>query len=202
VSQDGTYRTPENQSIHKGSYETGHAGSCSDLQNDAGTRAENPHKTRTVCSGNVPDPAKENPGALAGATGAESLEKSGVVSSYPGSTSRAIVQMIEAAESGDADACTMALRGLERLPATYRATIAALSLGSLDDDDAAHVVDATLRTAGFPLSDRVAPMQAARFWSERASRAERKAYAAACFEALHPDDQAAFLRRYAREVAA
>ena len=121
---------------------------------------------------------------------------------HPSGTTRAIVQMIEAVESGDADACTMALRGLERLPAAHLATLAALSLASLDDDDAAHVVDATLRTAGFPLSDRVAPMQAARFWSERASRAERKAYAAACFEALTPDDQAAFLRRYARELAA
>lgn len=115
-------------------------------------------------------------------------------------TTRVLVPLFEAVKSGDADACTMALRALDRLPVRYRVTLGALSLMSLHDDDAALVVKATLRTAGLPLSDLVAPMQAARHWTGWASRRELKAYAAACFEALGPEDRAAFLRRYSRGV--
>lgn len=109
-------------------------------------------------------------------------------------TARATIALIEAAESGDSDACTMALRGLWRLPAAHRATIAAVSLGALDAADAALVADATFRAAGMPLGDLVAPMAAARHWAGNASRTELKAVLTASYEALTPDDRSAFLR--------
>jgi len=109
-------------------------------------------------------------------------------------TARAIVQMIEAAESGDADACTMALRGLWRLPAAQRATLAAVALGALDASDAALVADATFRAAGMPLGDVVMPLAAARHWAGNATLSELKAVVTASYEALSPDDRAAFLR--------
>jgi hypothetical protein len=111
-----------------------------------------------------------------------------------GSTSRAIVQLIEATETGDADACTMALRGLSRLPAPQRVTLAALSLASLHDDDAALVLDGVCTEAGMPMSDLAMPLEAARHWAKGATRNELKATVLASFEALTPDDQAAFLR--------
>jgi len=107
---------------------------------------------------------------------------------------RVTMALIEAAEAGDADACTMALRGLSRLPAAHRATLAALSLASLDEADAALVADATFRAAGMPLGALVVPLAAARHWAGNASRTELKAVLTACYDALHPDDRAAFLR--------
>lgn len=150
----------------------------------------------------MPIAGNENPGALAGATGVKCHEKVVVQQEYIVNTSRAIVQLIEAAESGDADACTMALRGLRRLPLTHRATLAALTLGSLDDDTAEHVMTVTLRHAGMPQPDAFNPMAGARHWACWASLAERKCYAVATFEALDDTDRAAFLRRYAGGVEA
>lgn len=106
---------------------------------------------------------------------------------------RAISFLIEATESGDADACTMALRVLKRLPALQLATIATLALASLDDGDAALVADATFAAAGMPLNDLVVPMAAARHWANNASRSELKAVLLACFETLGSEDQASFL---------
>lgn len=45
-------------------------------------------------------------------------------------------------------------------------------------------------------------MDWARRWAEIASRAERKAYALACFETLSPTDQAAFLSYVSGRAAA
>jgi hypothetical protein len=50
VAQDGTYGIPEKSSIDKA---VSSAGSCSDLQNDAGTEPKNWHKSDTGSSCNV-----------------------------------------------------------------------------------------------------------------------------------------------------
>ena len=146
--------------------------------------------------------ANENPGALAGATGAECFKKTVTGEIYTGSTGRAIVALLEAAEAGDAAACTMALRGLQRLPGLQIATIAALALGALDDDDAELVLASVIRRAGWPLHDELTPMHSARLWARDAGRGEKKAYALAAFEAMHPEDQVAFLAHVGGRAAA
>lgn len=55
--------------------------------------------------------------------------------------------------------------------------------------------------AGMPIALFGTIMAEANFWAEQASRAERKAYCAACFSCLTPDDQAAFLS-FAQQRAA
>ncbi|UNY40272.1 hypothetical protein KLEP181_gp46 [Paracoccus phage vB_PmaP_KLEP18-1] len=47
--------------------------------------------------------------------------------------------------------------------------------------------------AGMPTVVHGTIMEQARFWAERAARAELKAYAAACFAQMSDADQAAFL---------
>lgn len=55
--------------------------------------------------------------------------------------------------------------------------------------------------AGMPIALFGTIMAEANFWSEQASRAELKAYCAASFARLSPDDQAAFLS-FAQQRAA
>ena len=66
---------------------------------------------------------------------------------------------------------------------------------SLDRDDRLPFVEALIEglRAGMPVPLHGAIMEEARFWAERAARAERKAYCLAAFEALDPKDKAAFL---------
>jgi len=148
------------------------------------------------CGSNHPEAKlrNENPGALAGATGAECFTKEVAGKEYTGLTGRAIVALLEAAEAGDADACTVAIRALRKLPGLQVATIAACAFFALDDDAAEDVIRGVLRRAGWPLPDALAPMYGARLWARDASRSERKAFALAAFEALGTDDQQAFLR--------
>lgn len=63
-----------------------------------------------------------------------------------------------------------------------------------DRDDRIPFLEAILDglRAGMPISLFGAVMAEASFWAERASRAERKAYCAACFASLDPHDQDAF----------
>lgn len=55
---------------------------------------------------------------------------------------------------------------------------------------------------GHPIPNPYGLLGGAREWAGWASTAENKAYALACFEALPPADQAAFLRHVSQEVAA
>lgn len=121
----------------------------------------------------------------------------------PGSASRSIVSLavghdvaaslIAAAAAGDAEACRHAINSLRRLPAPWISTIAAVALHALDPDDAELVVASVIRRAGWPLADELTPMHSARLWARDAGRGEKKAYALAAFERMHPEDQAAFL---------
>lgn len=55
---------------------------------------------------------------------------------------------------------------------------------------------------GHPIPNPYGLLGGAREWAGWASTAENKAYALACYEALPPADQAAFLRHVSQEVAA
>lgn len=72
-----------------------------------------------------------------------------------------------------------------------------------DRDDRLPFLEAILEgmRAGMPIAPFGTIMAEANFWSELASRAELKAYCAASFARLSPDDQAAFLS-FARQRAA
>ena len=74
MSQDGTYKTPEKIASTNVGYGSDPVASGVFLQNDAGTRGQDWHKSDTAHSGNVLTPANENPGALAGATGADQFK--------------------------------------------------------------------------------------------------------------------------------
>ncbi|WP_157001527.1 helix-turn-helix domain-containing protein [Paracoccus sp. S4493] len=66
MSQPRTYASPD---FTASPVDQTPAGSCGFDQNEAGTDIQQWHKSDTSCSGDVHAPAKENPGALAGATG-------------------------------------------------------------------------------------------------------------------------------------
>lgn len=57
-------------------------------------------------------------------------------------------------------------------------------------------------TSGHPIPNPYRLMPEARKWASWASTAENKAYALACYEALPPADQAAFLLHVSRQEAA
>lgn len=57
-------------------------------------------------------------------------------------------------------------------------------------------------SAGHPIPNSYRLMTEAREWASWASTAENKAYALACYEAMPPADQAAFLRHVSGQVAA
>ncbi|SFQ66658.1 hypothetical protein SAMN05421853_11779 [Roseivivax halotolerans] len=83
-----------------------------------------------------------------------------------------------------------------------RTSISWAALRSLDTSHAEAVAKAILGDAGSPLPAFLSPMEDARWWASFASRAERKAYALASFEALHLSDQQAFIQHISEiEVA-
>lgn len=148
------------------------------MQNGVGTRQQKWHVIDTRCSADVPAGsadvlhAKENPDALAGAIGAETIVEIGCSDSS---------QELP----GYATAFVNAVAGLprkERLPLLE--------------------VAADHYRAGQPIPPLFAVMAEARDWASWASRAELKAYALACFERLNDADRAAFLLHVAGSAAA
>lgn len=69
------------------------------------------------------------------------------------------------------------------------------ALMACDRDDRLPFVEALLNglCAGSPIPAFTGIMEEANFWADMACRAELKAYCAACFTRLSPDDQRAFL---------
>lgn len=135
------------------------------MQNEPGTRAEKWHKTDTVCSADVPcGQANENPGALAGATGAsaETIETTEAHTLNRLRTASALACAVAACDPEDR------VLFLERLLEELR--------------------------PGWPQVPFLCGlMEEAGFWADRASRAELKAYCLASFQRMPPVDQAAFL---------
>ncbi|MFQ6548665.1 hypothetical protein AADZ90_011950 [Aestuariibius sp. 2305UL40-4] len=86
----------------------------------------------------------------------------------------------------------------ELLTAPERASIAWSALKSLNADEAEEVIRTVLRFAGYPPPKFVSHMSDARWWAGLASRAEKKAYMLAAFEALSEADQKAFLNHVNR----
>lgn len=186
VSRRWDYATPENKASGLGAYG---AAPCSFAQNDAGTPQREWHKSDTANSRNVPGifgpddaPKNENPGALAGATGAKSIELDVRSKRYNSTESRATCH--EAAD---------AIRRLCRAGSShFKVAVAWGALKELDPEDAAKVAAAFVR-AGPPVPAFDGVMAEAAFWADMATPTEHAAYALACFARLSPDRQTAFL---------
>ncbi|CAM3156393.1 hypothetical protein PANO111632_05675 [Paracoccus nototheniae] len=80
---------------------------------------------------------------------------------------------------------------MQREAQAHALTVAVLNC---DRDDRIPFLEAILDglRAGMPIALFGTIMAEASFWADRASRAERKAYCAACFACLDPEDQDAF----------
>lgn len=133
--------------------------------NETGTRGDLWHKSDTGSSRNVLGRGRENenPGALAGATGAE---YEGVNFKTEGYRTRAAA-----------------------------ATALCHAIAECDPADAVILLEAALvdLSAGYPLPVLTNAMQDARMWAAAASEAERKAWVAACYDAMLPKSRRAFL---------
>lgn len=149
------------------------------MQNNAGTLQDNQHKISTVCSGDVlgettgkPPAAKENPGALAGATGIDIREWLARIDHNlkRESSARALARAVADCDPADR------LPFLERIVEGLRAGEPSVGFGPI--------------------------MAEARDWAAWASRDELKAYCLAAYEAMSGRDQAAFLGHLDRRAAA
>lgn len=163
---------------------------------------------------------KENPGALAGATGANSkagrLQAKGYRESYLDATWRfakdrhkraagtilcSLVLGDESPETWPGTAFVLRVR----LTSKELIGLAFAALRALDPElremafEAAHWGEVS--GAGAPPPPFLNVMDDARWWADLASRSERKAYCLAAFEAMPPADQSAFLRHVQREAA-
>lgn len=107
--------------------------------------------------------ANENPGALAGATGAKQIDRVIKTEHYRKRADAATALCHAIAECDPADACE----------------VMAVAYGDL--------------RAGMPIAPLEGLMSEARIWAEFATRDELKAYCAATFAAMPARDQAAFL---------
>ncbi|WP_199738002.1 hypothetical protein [Falsigemmobacter faecalis] len=169
------------------------------------------------------DRKKENPGALAGATGAEYEVGNFKAKSYkkPDSASNLksgnIVAQVMPPQYkqmsrmlgyslllGTANAWEgFGLLAAVRLTPQERAFMAAVLLATLDAGTVQDIAATAVNAAGDPLPSFLGGMEDARSWASWASRSELKAYALACFEAMDPKDQAAFYNHISTvEVAA
>lgn len=81
-----------------------------------------------------------------------------------------------------------------RLTLAERGGLAVAFLGSLPGDCALQAAATALGSTGDPLPPFLGGMEDARSWASWASVSELKAYGLACYEAMTPRDQAAFLR--------
>ena len=141
------------------------------VQNATGTDKAKWHKSDTSGSASV-HTTNENPGALAGATGAHSTEQAFKSERY----------------SKRAEATTSLCH----------------AIAECHRDDAVIILDAALASLsmGSPMPVFLSAMDDARWWASYASPAELKAYALACFEAMAPKVQSAFLSHVQRRTAA
>ena len=90
-----------------------------------------------------------------------------------------------------------------RLSEAERASLAFAALCGLHPTQRQDTATAAIRSAGSPLPSFLGGMEDARFWASFATPQELKAYALASFEAMSPQDQAAFFRHIGTiEVAA
>ncbi|SIT81854.1 hypothetical protein SAMN05421849_1565 [Pontibaca methylaminivorans] len=104
---------------------------------------------------------------------------------------------------GDADAWSdFAGLAAHHLTEAERAGLAFAALARLAPEQAERVACLALGAAGAPLPAFLAVMDEARLWASLASRAERKAYTLAAFEALGGSDRAAFLQHVSGRAAA
>ncbi|WP_238367635.1 hypothetical protein [Mesobacterium pallidum] len=87
-----------------------------------------------------------------------------------------------------------ALATSARLTVPERVALSFAALSSLPDETAKATAAAVLEGAGEPLPPFLGGMEDARTWAAWATPEERKAYALAAFEAMPPQDQAAFFR--------
>ncbi len=163
---------------------------------------------------------KENPGALAGATGANSkagqLQEAGYRESDLDATWRLAKDRHKRAAGMILCSLIMGDESPETLPGAafvlrVRLTtkelvgLAFAALRALDPEpremtfEAAHWGEVS--GAGAPMPPWFNVMDDARWWASYASRRERKAYCLAAFEAMPPADQSAFLRHVQREGA-
>lgn len=95
---------------------------------------------------------------------------------------------------GDADAwADAALFFSLRLSEDERAGIAWAGLRSLSSDRAEEIAALTYRSTGMPMPTFLDPMAEAEFWTQRASKRERKAFLFYTFHSLPAKDRAAFL---------
>ncbi|MBL4917750.1 hypothetical protein [Szabonella alba] len=90
-----------------------------------------------------------------------------------------------------------------RMTEAERAMLAFFMLNTLSRDLAEGIARFALNAAGDPLPPFLGGMEDARSWAGWATRDELKAYALASFEAMTPQDQAAFFQHISTcEVAA
>lgn len=131
-------------------------------------------------------PEKETPGALAGAS--------------EGKDSQIVQRQCPTAGQDASEFAAIIFRDLIGGGLLVRAVLA------LEAGDRLEVLDSLradlLAENEPPFAPDHQAMTWARGWAEIASRAERKAYALACFEALAPADQSAFLDYLRGRVAA
>jgi len=111
----------------------------------------------------LPSAEMENPGALAGATGADQLGISFKTEEYRKRAEAATALAHAIADCHPQDACEIMAAALQDL------------------------------SVGTPLPVFVSAMDDARWWASCASTAELKAFALACFEAMRPKVRDAFL---------
>ena len=116
--------------------------------------------------------AKENPGALAGATGAHSIDRQFTIDFYRNRAKSAMTLGLAIADCHPADACEI-----------MEAALSDLMVGN-------------------PLAALFGEMDAATHWADLATQNQAKAYALACYKRMHPSNQAAFRRYILGEVAA
>ena len=144
------------------------------------------------------DRQTENPGALAGATGADGTTKA--ASLRPELSTNAAGNATKLYHETADHILTICAAGSVK----WRATIAWAALRTLPDDVAALVIeaDSELRGAGPPIPPLSGEMAEAVFWASMASSRELDAYCLACFNMMAPARQSAFLGHVQRRAAA
>lgn len=161
------------------------------MQNGPGTDGQLWHKSGTSCSPDVHGGENENPGALAGATGAETQSVKDLANNSPNGAPEASLPAHENAARlyGDIVGVLGVLRAVFEINPADRLTVLESVYADLCAGPPAFAADQDA-------------MAWAKCWAAIASRAERKAYALACFEALGERDQQAFLAYVTGRAAA
>lgn len=162
--------------------------------------------------------SKENPGALAGATGARTslnmnrvrresiLKRPGnAMAKYAKGSHKVIAKMIGyCLTMGTSDGWVgFSVVARIRLTEPERAALAYAALNSLPPEQATMTAAASIGGSGAPLPTFLGGVEEARCWAAFATRNDLRAYALAAFEAMEVRDKAAFFRCISEiEVAA